>query len=240
MKQIKCIIVDDEPIAIEGIRLLLNKIPFLELLNTFLSAEEATAFLREEHVDLVFSDINMPGLNGVEWLRNLEIKPLVIFTTAHANYAIEGFELNATDYLLKPVSFERFYKAVLKAQEYLELKQQAAVPEGGDYIFIRCSGRYEKILLEDIIYIEGLKDYVKIIVQSSKQPHVTAMNVRTIAEKLPSQLFIRIHRSYLVNVKKIKSVDKDSLYVENAVLPLGDTYKAQVFKLLIDGKLLKR
>jgi two-component system LytT family response regulator len=240
MKQIKCIIVDDELLAVEGICLLVKKISFLDLVGTFLNTSEATAFLETNTVDLIFSDIEMPPHNGVEWLKGLKIKPLIIFTTAHINYAIEGYELNAMDYLLKPVSFERFYKAVTHTQEYLELKQLQNQPETDDHIFIRCNGKFEKIFLNDILYIEGLKDYVKIFVENSKQIFTTAMNIKTISAKLSAQLFIRTHRSYIVNVNKIKSVDKDSILVRNVTLPLGDSYKEDVFKLLIEGKLLKR
>lgn len=240
MKQIKCIIVDDELLAVEGIRLLVKKVPFLDLVGTFLNTQDATAFLETNTVDLIFSDIEMPPYNGIEWLKGLNIKPLIIFTTAHIDYAIESYELNAMDYLLKPVSFERFYKAVIHAHEYLELKKLQHQPKAGDHIFIRCNGKFEKIVLNDILYIEGLKDYVKIFVENSKQIFTTAMNIKTISAKLPPQLFIRTHRSYIVNVNKIKSVDKESILVRDVTLPLGDSHKEEIFRLLIDGKLLKR
>jgi two-component system LytT family response regulator len=240
MKSIKCIVVDDEPLAIEGMCILIKKVPFLELVKTFLNPEEAAAFLREQAMDLVFCDIRMPQYSGIDWFKTLETKPLIIFTTAHTEYAVEGFELNAIDYLLKPISFERFYKAVTRTQEYLELKQQQDQPEADNHIFIRCSGKFEKIVLNDILYIEGLKDYVKIVVENSKQSLITAMNVKTISEKLPAQQFIRTHRSYLVNVNKIKSVDKDTVMLPDVSIPIGETYKADVFKLVLEGKLLKR
>lgn len=240
MKSIKCIVVDDEPLAIAGICILIKKVPFLELVQTFLNPEEATTFLRDNPVDLIFSDIKMPQCNGIDWLKTLETKPLIIFTTAHTEYAVEGYELNAMDYLLKPVSFERFYKAVTKVQEYMELKQLQGQPVADKHIFVRCSGKFEKIILDDILYIEGLKDYVKIVVENSKQNLITAMNVKTISEKLPPQQFIRTHRSYLVNVNKIRSIDKDSVMLPDTTIPLGETYKEAVFKLIIEGKLLKR
>jgi two-component system LytT family response regulator len=240
MRPVRCIIVDDEPLALENVRFMIKRIPFLDLLYTFQNPLEATGFLYDQKVDLIISDIEMPGLNGIEWLRRLEIKPLVIFTTAHPGYAVDGFELHAIDYLLKPVSFERFYNAVSRAHEYLEMKYQRMHPEEESFIFIRCKGKFEKIQLNDILYIEGLKDYVKIVVRNSEQNILTAMNVKTIAEKLPLNMFIRIHRSYLVNINRIKSVDKDTLLVQDVALPVGDSYKKQVFKMLIEGKWLRR
>jgi two-component system LytT family response regulator len=240
MKPVRCIIVDDDPLAVEGLRFMVKKIPFLDLLYTFNNPEEATGYLYDTPVDLIISDIEMPGLNGIDWLRTLEVKPLVIFITAHAGYALAGFELNARDYLIKPFTFERFYEAVVKAQEYLELKYIQHHPEEDKYIFIRCDGKFEKILLSDILYIEGLKDYVKIVLRDIGKTLVTAMNVKTIAEKLPFHMFIRIHRSYLVNVNRIKSVDKHTLCVQETALPIGDSYKKKVFKLLIEEKWLRR
>jgi DNA-binding LytR/AlgR family response regulator len=243
MKTIKCIIVDDEPLAIEGIKLLTKKVAFLKLLSTFDNAFNANEYINQHEVDLVITDIQMPQLNGIEWIKTIKQKPLIIFTTAHLDYAIEGFNLNAIDYLLKPVSFDRFFKAVNKAHEYLELKhlqKKGELSPDNDFIFIRSEGKFEKIFLNDILYIEGLKDYVKIYTQTPARSYITAMNLRTISDKLPGGLFTRTHKSYLVNLSKIKSVDKASVFLQNKEVPIGDNYKEALYKLLIKGKLIKR
>ena len=161
---IRCIAIDDEMLALDLIEDNIKKVPFLELVKTCRSAMEAMEVLRTEQVDLLFLDIQMPDISGIQLLKSLQYKPLVIFTTAYSSYAKEGFDLDVIDYLLKPYSFERFLKAVNKAQEYLELKYLQLHPEEENFIFIRCNGKFEKVLLSDILYIEGLKDYVKIFI----------------------------------------------------------------------------
>jgi two-component system, LytTR family, response regulator len=220
--QLKCIAIDDEPLALDLIKNYVSRMPALQLLHTFDDALTGAEFLNNGTVDLLFVDINMPDITGVELVRSLEQRPMVIFTTAYKNYAYEGFELEAIDYLLKPIDFNRFSKAVEKAIEYHKYKTAAAEDDTGS-LYVYSEYRMVKIDLKDIEYIESMEDYVKIHQQN--QPTIlTLMPLKKILEKLPANQFQRIHRSYAVAVNKVKAIQNRKAHVGDVQLPISDSY----------------
>ena len=236
----KCIIVDDESLARQGIELHVNDTPFLEIAGQFENAMLASEFLSKNDVDLIFLDIEMPGLNGLEFLRTLPNKHLVILTTAYPQFALEAFELDVVDYLIKPIRFDRYYKAVLKAKEAYELSNQKTEIESinEDFVYIKSERKFVKLFFKDIKYIKGLKDYVMIYTNDKK--YATAMNIKTILSQLPHDIFARISKSYIVNVDRIKSIEVDSVIVDGEELPLGMSYKENFIGNYVSGKLIKR
>jgi|SRR5690606_19784918 len=229
---IKCIAVDDEPLALEIITDFARKVPFLSLVQTFENAAEAMKFLQDERVDLVFLDIKMPDINGIQFLKSLKYPPLVIFTTAYGEYALDGYDLDVVDYLLKPVPFERFLRAASKAQEYLAVSQQKNGDNCyvNDYIFIKTEYKIIKINLEDILFIEALKDYTKIY--TPYQPVLTLRSLKSFETRLPSDKFIRVHRSYLVSLNKINSVEKNTVMIANQSIPISDGYRERFYDVI--------
>lgn len=218
---LKTVIIDDEPLALEVLNQFIRKVPSLQLIQSFDDAVAGKEFLDSGAVDLLFIDINMPDLKGTELVRTLETKPLVIFTTAYANHALEGFELDAIDYLVKPISFERFTKAVQKATEFHALKKSAK-PET-DSLFVRSEYQLVKITFGDILYIESLEDYLKIHLASGR-PVMTLMTMKAVLDKLPPSQFARIHRSYIVPLSKIKSVVNRKVSLGTVELPVSSSY----------------
>jgi DNA-binding LytR/AlgR family response regulator len=238
-----CIVVDDEPLARQGMEMNISQVSFLQLLGSFSNALAASDCLRKEKVDLMFLDINMPELSGLDFLKSLREPPLVIFTTAYPQYALESYELDAIDYLVKPIRIERFLKAVNKAENHLRLLQH----EGNtnkvekiedDFVFIKADRKYFKIYFKDILYIEGLKDYV--IIYTAESKIITSMNVKTIASQLPVNIFARVSKSYIVNILHITSFDNEIVYIKNNEIPLGQSFKDDFLKQYIDGKIVKR
>ncbi|MEY4902553.1 MAG: hypothetical protein RLZZ292_368 [Bacteroidota bacterium] len=240
--KIKCIIIDDEPLAREGMSLLIAKMPQLQLMGSFSNPLDAVELLQENTIELIFLDINMPEISGLDFIKTLTNSPLVIFATAYPQYALDSYELNTVDYLLKPIRFERFVKAVNKAQNYINLlqttdmSQVASVSE--EFVYIKADRKFFKVFFNDIQYIEGLKDYV--IIHTKDQKVVTAMNLKTIFEKLPQHIFARISKSYIVNTSYIVSCDQYSVYLSTIELPLGNSFKDDFFKIFVDGKLIGR
>jgi len=221
--QLKCIAIDDEPPALDLVAAYIARIPKLQLLQTFDDAISGSEFLRRNPVDLLFVDINMPDITGIELVKLLEHKPMVIFTTAYKKFAYEGFELDAIDYLLKPVDFTRFSKAVSKALEYHEYKKNSSNAEA-NHLFVRSEYRVIKINLGDIDYIESLEDYIKIHLANDK-PVMTLMPLKKVLEKLPPEKFRRIHRSYIVPLAKVRSVlHRKALLNNGKELPISETY----------------
>lgn len=238
-----CIVVDDEPLARQGMEINIANVSSLQLLGSFSNALAAGDFIRKENVDLMFLDINMPELNGLDFLKSLRESPLVIFTTAYPQYALESYELDAIDYLVKPIRLERFLKAVNKAENHLRLLRQEAnnsrvekIEE--DFVFIKADRKFFKIYFKDIYYIEGLKDYV--IIYTADNKIITSMNVKTIAAQLPASIFARVSKSYIVNVLHITSFDNELIYIQNNEIPLGQSFKDDFIKQYIDGKIVKR
>jgi two-component system, LytTR family, response regulator len=217
---LNCVIVDDEPLAIEGLSRQLKSLGFLQVAAAFHDAIEASAYLESNRVDLLFLDVNMPQLNGLGMLNSLSSKPMVIFTTAHPDHALEAFRLDAIDYLLKPFSFERLVKAINKAVLMFKAKSTAV---NDKHTFIRSDGMFHRLNFNDIIYVEGMKDYVKI--HLAGEVLAVAMNLSNIMEKLPPDIFIRVHKSYIVNKKKISKFNSFELLLDNITIPMGNTYR---------------
>ncbi|HEY0244916.1 MAG TPA: LytTR family DNA-binding domain-containing protein [Mucilaginibacter sp.] len=238
-----CIIVDDEPLAREAIQLLIDKSQNLQILKTFGSGNAASVFLKENPVDLIFLDIQMPGISGIEFAKAIPKTTLIIFTTAYAEYALESYEVEVIDYLIKPIPADRFQKAVSKALTYHKLLltdnsniQIAAVEE--DYFFVKAERRFIKIYFKDILFIEGLKDYV--VMQTDEQKIITAMNIKTILEQLPVKLFVRVSKSYIINIEKIASIDNNTVFIRKHEIPIGNTYRTYFFDEFVTKKLLSR
>lgn len=232
---LKCIAIDDESLALDLVEDNIAKVPFLRLDARCRNAFEAIEYLQNNQVDLIFLDIQMPGLTGVQFLEGLTQKPMVIFVTAYQQYALEGFNLDVIDYVLKPISFERFLKASHKALDFykskLALQGNLAKPDAKvDYIFIHADYSLMKIMLEDILYIEGLKDYIKIHVRNQKYPIVCRMTMKLISEKLPSDEFLRIHKSFIVSLKKIESIRNQKVKIGENHIPLSDSYSEQFYQ----------
>ncbi|MGZ8540164.1 MAG: LytR/AlgR family response regulator transcription factor [Chitinophagaceae bacterium] len=221
--RLKCVAIDDEPLALELIKNYAAKFPELELLQTFHDAISAVEFIRSITVDILFVDINMPDITGLDLVRSLAEKPIIIFTTAHKKFAIDGFELDAIDYLLKPISFERFSKAVAKAIEFARYKIKKENEES-ESLFVYSEYRLIKIPLSEIEYIESLEDYIRIHLVNEK-PVLTLMPLKKVLEKLPADKFKRIHRSYIVAVEKVNSVLNRKVRLSSSTeLPVSDSY----------------
>jgi two-component system, LytTR family, response regulator len=240
-----CIIIDDEPLAIEGMQAHIENIPGLKLLGSFDNPLDAIPFLQQQVIDLIFLDINMPEINGLNFVKSLHNPPLVIFATAYPQYAIDSYELDAIDYLVKPVRLERFLKAVNKAQQYCNLLEQPEKNHSNeitnidaDYLYIKTDKKFVKILIKDILYIEGLKNYV--VIQLKEKKILGSMNLKSIGDQLPAQQFARISRSFIVNTRHIDSFDSFCIYIRDNELPIGDSYKDYFFSTYIDGKVVRR
>ena len=219
--QIRSVVIDDEPLALQLMQDYISRFPVLKLVQTFEDAITGTEFLRVHPVDLLFLDIHMPDITGLEVVRSLPEKPLLIFTTAYKNFALDGFELNAVDYLLKPIPFERFEKAVNKAVEYYRFKTGTGKKE--EALFVRSEYQLVRIELDEIEYIESVEDYLKIH-RTGTRPVMTLMTMKAILEKLPQQGFKRIHRSYIVPVSKIRSIANRKIRLTSVELPVSDSY----------------
>lgn len=224
---IRCIAIDDEPLALELLEDNISKVPFLELVATCENAMEAMAILQQHQVDLIFLDIQMPGLTGIQFIQSMREKPMIILITAYEKYALEGFNLDVVDYLLKPVSLDRFIKSCNKANELFQLKTKSNTntPEiHSTYFFVHADYSLLKIVFSDVLYIEGLKDYIKIHLKSAAYPVITRMTMKLAEEQLPTAQFIRIHKSYIVSHQHITSVRKSSVFIGSVELPVGDNY----------------
>ncbi len=241
---IRCLVVDDEPLAIDILKDYISKTPFLQLVNTYRNPIEALQAVQSGDIDLVFLDVQMPELTGIQFLKIANGKCKVILTTAYQEYALEGFELNVVDYLLKPIAFDRFYRAAQKAQELLGLSQalpngnlHSALPEiaakpsiGNDFIFVKTEHKIQKIYLNDILYIEGLKDYISIFTKSERV--ITLQSMKKMEETLPGYHFIRVHKSYIIALDKIESIERSRISIADKLIPVGDTYRDDFFKLI--------
>lgn len=240
-----CLAVDDESLALDLLEDNIHKVPFLHLVARCRNAFEAMEHLRREPIDLVFLDIQMPGLTGVQFLQSLGPNPpMVIFVTAYEQYALEGFNLDVVDYLLKPVSFERFLKAVSKAHELYHLRAGSGQPSetpvspepGGattaDYLFVNADYSLVKIRLNDITYVEGLKDYVKIYQEGHSRPVITRLTMKALEERLPTGRFLRVHKSYIVSLDKIESVRNLRIKIGATQVPVSEHYSEAFFKAL--------
>lgn len=234
---ISCIAVDDEPLALSLLADNISKIGFLDLKASCDSALTANTVLQQMDIDLIFIDIQMPGITGIQFIRNMVKKPLVIIVSAYKQYALEGFELDVLDYLVKPVALDRFVKACNKAKELIELKSQKRGPEdtATDYVFLNAGHNMVKIAFNEVLYIEGLRDYVKIHFADDRTPAIIRLTFKSIEEKWPAY-FMRIHKSFIINTKQILSVNKTTVIVAGQELPLGEAYRQSITN-LIEGKM---
>ena len=226
---LRCIAIDDEPLALELLVDNISKVPFLELVAQCSNALEALKVLQEQKVDLVFLDIQMPGLTGLQFIQSLAEKPMFILITAYEKYALDGYTLDVIDYLVKPVSLERFIKACNKARDLHELKVKGTTNHSNtakaEYFFVNVDYKLVKVVFADITWIEGLKDYIKIHLKSSNRPIITRMSMKSVEEQLPQNDFIRIHKSYIVSVAHITAVMKNSIFLGDIELPVSDNYR---------------
>lgn len=230
---LKCIAVDDEKLVLDLLVDNIQQVPFLQLVKRCRNALEAAEVLHEQEVDLIFLDIQMPGLKGLQFLQSLRQPPMAILITAYPEYAIEGFNLDVVDYLLKPVSFERFLKACNKALELHKLQRKpVAKEELPDYFFVYVEYAQVKVSIPSILYIEGMKDYVKIYLDTTTKPVITKLSLKAIQEKLAGHRFVRTHKSYIVAADKVTAVKRDLICIGSLELPLSESYKAAVEQML--------
>lgn len=237
---INCVIIDDEPLAREGLANYVREVDFLTLSGTGENPLELLPLLDRQTIDLVFLDIQMPKMNGIEFLKILQKPPMVVITTAYPSYALEGFQLNVLDYLLKPVTFERFFKAASKARDYhrllmKSLSNDTAVTEPDDYFFIKCGSKYEKIPFEEILYVEGMQNYVNIYTLKGK--YVTMLSLKSLEENLDQKAFIRVHKSYIVAIGKIDGIEGNEIFIQNNRIPISRNYRDQVIGQVVTKKL---
>ncbi len=226
-----CIIIEDEPLAMERTRNFVNKVPFLKLTATFDNALMGLAYLRTHQVDVLFLDINMDELTGVELLESAKIESQVIITTAYQEYALKGYELNVTDYLLKPFTFHRFLQAVTKAQE--NLRKQQPLSTSLEFIFVKTENRLERVLFDEILYIEGMRDYRRIHMTTKRI--MTLQNFKELAQLIPPTKVCRVHKSYMVALNKIEAIERNRIKIGQQLIPISDTYKALFYQQINGG-----
>ncbi|HVF96905.1 MAG TPA: LytTR family DNA-binding domain-containing protein [Flavisolibacter sp.] len=237
--KLNCLIIDDEPLARKGLKEYIGDVDFLALAGDFDSPLKAMDLLSAESVHLIFLDIQMPKITGLQFFSSLKNPPPVIFTTAYPQYALDGFELNALDYLVKPISFERFLKAALKAKEFYELRSKNEPHHAAaDYLFIKVEGKLVKIAYADILYVEALQNYVSIHTKEKK--YITYLTFHSIEEFLPQTLFVKTHKSYLVAISKIESIDGNCVQIGACSIPISRSLKDEVVERLIGKRYPKR
>lgn len=234
--KLRCLIVDDEPMARKGLEEYVRDISILEHVGSCENALKASEFLQQNAVDLMLLDINMPHISGIEFLKSLQNPPLVIFTTAHPDYALESYALDVMDYLVKPILFERFQKAVQKAYEYVLLKT-SAVP-APDFFFIKCDHVFEKVFFNDVLYIESMQNYC--IIHTSARKLIAYITLGGMEEKLPATRFMKVHKSYIANLEKVTALDGNDLFVGKAQIPVSRNLKEEVSRKIMGDRLFKR
>jgi DNA-binding LytR/AlgR family response regulator len=237
---IRTIAIDDEPLALRLVNAYITKTPFLELLESFDNSLDAMDFLNGNPVDLIFLDIQMPDLTGIEFIRILENRPKIIFTTAYAKYALEGFKLEALDYLLKPFSYEEFLKAAKRADKLCRLEnreQQEEVEANNEFLFLKSEYKIRRINFNEISYIEGLKDYVKVFLQKETKPILSLNSLKSLEVKLPKSKFMRVHRSFIVNLEKIDTIERSRIVFGKVYIPVSKQYKEK-FQQYLDKNFL--
>jgi two-component system, LytTR family, response regulator len=229
-----CIAVDDEPLALEVIKKYVADTPLVRLAGTFTDAIQALTFLKTQAVDLIILDIQMPDISGLQFLQSLKQRPMVIFTTAYTEYAVKGFELEAVDYLVKPIKFERFAKALEKSRNLMTMRNAASGGQEEFILFVKSGYGNIRINSSDILFIEGLDDYVKIHFTVEQKPILSLMSLKNIMEKLPEGRFMRVHRSFIVSLKDVRSIRKKTIFLGNVKIPIGDTYYESVHHWISD------
>ncbi|MCE6989648.1 LytTR family DNA-binding domain-containing protein [Dyadobacter sp. CY323] len=240
----RCAIIDDEPLAREGIADYVREVDFLQLEGVCENPLELITLMDKTPVDLIFLDIQMPKMNGIDFLKIVQKPPMVIITTAYPSYALEGFQLNVLDYLVKPVTFDRFFKSANKAKDYHRLLTKSASPDASkgdaseDYFFIKCGSKYEKIFFDDILFIEGMQNYVTI--HTLKGKYITLLNLKNLEQNLGDRNFIRVHKSYIVSIGKIEGIEGNEIFIRSQVVPISRNYREQVIGQVVNSKLLDK
>ena len=238
---IRTLAIDDEPLALKLVSGYIKQTPFLELVGEFNNPLQAIEFLENEPVDLIFLDIHMPDLSGIEFARTVNREMKIIFTTAYEKYAVEGFKLDAIDYLLKPFSYEEFLIAAKKAQKLLNLEEKAtsntSIEANNEFLFLKSDYKIRRINFNDILYVEGLKDYIKVYLQGEKKPILSLNSLKNIETKLPSSSFMRVHRSFIVNLNKIQTIERFRIIFDETLIPVSDQYKDK-FQQFLDENFL--
>jgi len=227
---LNCLLIDDEPLALQILGDFVNKTPYLKLVGKFEDPLQSLSLFESQKIDLLFLDIKMPDISGIDFYKSLVNKPEVIFTTAYSEYAIDGFELKAMDYLVKPISFEKFITACNRVKDFIEIKNQK--DKGKEFFFINVSHKMHKIFYDDILYLEGYKDYTKVHLISSSNPLLILHNLKYFEDLLDKKQFIRIHRSYMVSLRKINTASRKSVTINNNSLPVSDNYRDSFFSLI--------
>lgn len=245
MNTISCIIVDDEPLAVRLMESYVAKTPFLSLKGSFTSGTAAYSFLQEQQIDLLFCDIQMPNLSGMDLSKMLPERTRIIFTTAFSEYAVEGFRVRALDYLLKPISYDDFLSAAIKAKEYFKLIEESVSSAGSvteqrkiKSIFVKTEYRLQQIDLDKITYIEGLKDYVKIHLNDGTAPILSLMRLKTLEEMLPKEDFVRVHKSFIIRMERIEAIERNHIIIGSDRIPIGETYQASLYATLSGSALI--
>lgn len=239
---IRCLAIDDEPLALKKLAAYIQKIPFFELAGTCQTTHEALDMIHSQNIDVLFVDINMPDVNGLDFVKNLTEQPIIVFTTAYSEYAIEGYKVNALDYLLKPFGIDDFRNTAEKIKKQYDLLRTASVSKADDddTIFLKTEYKIMRISLNEIIYIEAMSEYLRIFTNNRTRPIVVLLSMKKMEERLPSSTFMRVHRSYIINLKKIREMSKNHIILDNeADIPIGDLYK-EPFNAYIASKFLTK
>ncbi len=235
--RLNCLIIDDEPIARKGLREYVDEVGFLTCVASCENALKATGSLNENKIDLMFLDIHMPKVNGIEFLKTIKNPPLTILTTAYPDYALEGYALDVIDYLVKPITFNRFLKASQRALEFFQLKAQA-VPHQSDYFFVRCDRKFEKVFFRDVSHVEGLQNYAVIHVKGRKL--ITYITLTSLESQLPKDRFLKVHKSFLISLPHITAIDGDEIILEDARVPISRSLREQVMNHILGSRLFRR
>jgi DNA-binding LytR/AlgR family response regulator len=238
--KLNCLIIDDEPVARRGLEEHVQEIDFLNCIASCEDALKAATWLNQGKIDLMFLDIQMPKISGIEFLKGLKNPPLTIFTTAYSDYALEGYTLDVIDYLVKPITFERFLKASQKALEFFQLKtraEQSNVPSA-DYFFVRCDRKFEKVFFRDVSYVEAMQNYA--IIHVGEKKLITYITLTSLESQLPRDQFLKVHKSFLISVPHVKAIEGDEIVMQNARIPIGRTLRDQVIQQIMGNNLFKR
>lgn len=233
-----CVVIDDEPLAREGLKSYIDQIEYLNLVGEGSNPVELSNLLDKQKVDLIFLDIQMPILNGIDYLKMNKNLPIVIFTTAYPSYALDGYELDVLDYLLKPITFERFFQATNKAKDYHTLASQLtneSIRNTDDFFFVKCSNKFEKIFYQDILYVEAMQNYS--VIYTSEDKYMTLMSLKSVEDKLDSQRFLRVHKSYIVALDKVNSFENHELTIGESKIPISRNYRKEVMDRVLGNKL---
>lgn len=236
--KLNCLIIDDEPVARNGMEEYVREVDFLNLVAKCENPMKASSYLKEHRIDLLLLDIHMPKLSGIDFLRTLKDPPMAIITTAYSEYALEGYSLDIIDYLMKPVSFDRFLRAVQKASDFHTLKHQVK-PTGQDYFFIKCDSKYERINFAEVLFVESLQNYV--VIHTAERKYITYLTLGAVEEQLPQQQFMKIHKSYLIALGKVKAIEGNEVVLQNSHrIPISRALKDDVMNRILGNNLLRR